>query len=165
MSKQRRPMHALSIWQPFADYCAIGLKPLENRSWCPSVALLDQWVLIHAAKRVPKAEEIERAAEVCRDATGERGLLDPESFALGAVVGAARITGVVAQASTNLIDALQHRRTAELVHSPWFNGPFGWVLEDAVRFPAPIQVSGRQGIWIVPETYRIAIREQMKAVA
>ena len=161
----RKPMRALSLWQPWAEYCALGLKPIENRSWCPSLQLIGEWILLHAAKRVPKREELDRAAELCREATGEAGLTDPDALALGSLVGAARVTGVAARPDVALVDGFVHWKTAELVHSPWFSGPFGWVLEDAVRFPAPIQCNGRQGIWNVDERYRIAIREQMKAVA
>lgn len=51
-------------------------------------------------------------------------------------------------------------RVLEVVESssdPWFTGPLGWVLGDVIRLDEPVECSGRQGLWTVPEPKAIEV--------
>ena len=41
--------------------------------------------------------------------------------------------------------------------SPWFEGPFGWVLAETVVLPRPVPCGGSQGLWPLPEDVLAAV--------
>jgi len=42
---------ALTLWQPYASLCALGVKTIKTRSWPAPKALIGQRIAIHAATR------------------------------------------------------------------------------------------------------------------
>jgi hypothetical protein len=52
-------MRAISLWQPWASFIAIGVKPYETRSWSPPSRLIGQRIAIHAAKQRVDADDVE----------------------------------------------------------------------------------------------------------
>lgn len=103
-------MKALSIRQPWAWLIVNGIKPVENRTWHTPMR---GPILIHAGQQFDTdglAFVLERFPEL-------RARL-PGRFDLGGVVGAA-----------SLVDCVQQHP------SPWFFGPFGFVLADARPLP------------------------------
>jgi hypothetical protein len=112
-------MKALSIRQPWASLIVAGYKDIENRSWRTSYR---GPVLIHSAQRVADVtlEEIARRLKV---AIGPL----PNKLARGGIIGIAEIVDCVAAHT-----------------SPWFEGPFGFVLRDARKLsfrPMPGRLS------------------------
>ncbi len=121
-------MKALSIRQPWAWAIATGKKPVENRTWSTSFR---GPVLIHAGLRVDR--------EALRD--------DPWAFAgaeldmpTGGIVGVATIVDCV-----------------EWHASPWFTGPFGFVLTDARSLPF-VPCKGALGFFDVPPDVAARLR-------
>lgn len=111
--KLRRP--ALTIRQPYAWLIVAGLKPIENRTWSTT------WrgpLLIHAAVKLHdhSIEEIEQHYNVT---------VDRKALQFGGVIGQADLVDVVTGS----------------YRSKWFDGPFGWVLEN----PRPLPFRARRG--------------------
>jgi len=102
-------MKALSIRQPWAWLIAHGYKPVENRSWCTSYR---GPLYIHAGLRLDP--DLERIRAFC----SSLGIELPQDFDRG---------GLVAQ--VELVECVtQH-------YSPFFTGPYGFVLENARPIP------------------------------
>jgi len=121
------PRVALSIRQPYAHFTSQGWKDVENRTWKTSFR---GPVLIHASG---KPETLfDEDLEIIQRYHGVR--LDELSFdnaPLGGIVGVAEIVDCVTHSS-----------------SPWFCGPFGFVLRNARPLPF-VRMNGRLGIWKV----------------
>ena len=109
-------MLALSIRQPWAYMILNCGKDIENRTWSTRVR---GRVLIHAAKGMTMDEYYES----CLFAFG----IDPSiqeripflgEFERGGIVGSVEIVDCVTRSD-----------------SPWFEGPFGFVLRDPIALP------------------------------
>lgn len=110
------PEKALSIRQPWAFFIVHGFKPVENRSWRTHYR---GPVLIHAGTR--QADEFEGEDEFWPSVLGGRSFPDDattEHMPMGGIVGVADIVDCV-----------------EAHPSPWFFGPFGFVLANARPLP------------------------------
>ena len=104
---------ALSIKQPWAHLIAQGYKDIENRTWSTSYR---GWFYVHTGQE-PDRERYERAAYILEKVHNEQ--LPPlEEMRTGGIVGMAR-----------LVDVRQFHT------SPWHEGPYGFVLEDAIPVP------------------------------
>jgi hypothetical protein len=120
-----REIRCLSLRQPWAWLVAEGYKDVENRTWPTRYRGL---LAIHAARRVHEDY-----------ATGSRfpipiGLTVPAPNAI-------ERGGLVAVA--DLFDCV----TAS--ESPWFGGPYGFVLRNVRRLPF-LPMPGRLGIFVLP---------------
>jgi hypothetical protein len=100
-------MRTLSIRQPFAALIAAGIKDVENRSWATSYR---GRILIHAGLARPSADLL---AEIEEDF----GIKIP-SLLYGGIIGTAEIVDCVSRSK-----------------SPWFCGPFGFVLANPRPLP------------------------------
>jgi hypothetical protein len=119
---------ALSLRQPWAWLVAAGHKDVENRTWATRFR---GEFLLHAAKTFDHAgyERVLRETHLVLPAPGE--------FERGGIVGTAELVDCVTRHD-----------------SPWFWGPYGFVLRNArplpfqpLRgmpgfFPAPVTVDG-----------------------
>jgi len=124
---------ALSIRQPWASLILLAGKDIENRTWETKVR---GRILIHAAKGMTKREYLD-----AMDFADANGLLRIghllDSFELdnlprGGIIG-----------SVNLVDCVYQS------DSPWFQGPYGFVLSD----PKPLSFTpfkGQLGFFDVP---------------
>lgn len=100
-------LQALSIQQPFAWLIAHGFKDIENRTWKSRHTGL---FAIHASAKIDKA-----GLAFVRANFPQIVMPDFERVGMrGAIVGVANLTGCV-----------------ESSPSPWFFGPYGFVLTDA----------------------------------
>ena len=124
-------MKTLSIQQPWAWAIVHGFKDIENRTW---LTFYRGPLLIHAGKK----EDTESVEYVIREVAFQTG--DLPGLVLqdynrqghrGAVVGHARLSDCVSA----------HR-------SKWFEGPWGFVLEDAKPLQ-PHPCKGRLGLFDV----------------
>lgn len=121
-------MKVLSIRQPWAALILAdkpGWKNIENRSWYTAYR---GWIRIHAAKTPSPRSDFDAAHEMARAA---KLLIPIDGIRLryGGIIGMARLVGVVRQHC-----------------SPWFVGPYGFVLEDP--YPLPFEpCQGQKGLW------------------
>ena len=113
---------ALSIRQPWAELIVRGVKDIENRTWRTHYR---GPVLIHASLKYE--HDISDAARDYCDRLRNNGVL----FACGGIIGVAEIVDCVTS-----------------YPSPWFEGPFGFVLANAR--PLPFRpLSGRLNLFEV----------------
>lgn len=129
------PVFALSIRQPYAEAIVTGIKDIENRTW--PVRFRGR-IFVHAAK-APSWDAFEYYPEL------EAVFPASYEYPLGAIVGEVDITDCV-----------------ELSSSRWFAGPFGFVLRNAVRYDEPVAVSGKLGLWRVPDNVRCELADQRR---
>ena len=115
----------LTVRQPWAWAIAHAGKDTENRSW---MTRYRGPILIHASKRVPAPIEFGDLFALLDDTAASE--LDRAELNYGAIVASARLADVVRESG-----------------SPWFVGPFGWVLTDVRPLERPIVRPGRQGIY------------------
>lgn len=123
----REILRALSVQQPWAWAIVNGHKPVENRGW--STGYRGE-LLIHAGKTF----DLEGYGWLLRSGLLEhvptRAELD-----LGGIVGQTRIIDCVDQ-----------------MDSPWFFGPFGFVLDPSASRPLPFRpLRGHLGFFDVPQ--------------
>lgn len=104
-------MKALSILQPWAWLIANGHKDIENRVWPTRYRGA---FLIHAGKRWGEEQRDDLAW--IREEFPQIEM--PATFDLGGLVGQAR-----------LLDCVEYSA------SPWFNGPYGFVIGAAAPLP------------------------------
>jgi hypothetical protein len=116
-------MKTLSVRQPYAWLIVAGFKTIENRTWRTNYRRPLQ---IHASKTLDASEiaKIEAAFGV---------VIDRSALHRGGIVGRVTLVDVVTSSS-----------------SPWFTGPFGWVLASPrmLRF-TPWR--GARGLFDTPE--------------
>lgn len=106
------PNIALSIRQPWAWLITAGHKDIENRTWATKFR---GPVLIHAGKGMTRVEY-----DNCDWTSRDLGVCLPHFLALqrGGIVGMAEIVDCV-----------------ESSDSPWFTGPYGFVIRNARPLP------------------------------
>jgi hypothetical protein len=100
-------MRALSIRQPWASLIVAGCKDVENRTWRTSVR---GRILVHAGLALDRAG-LEFAAKLGIE-------IDPATLDRGGVIG-----------SVEIVDCVDYSE------SPWFFGPFGFLLRSPQRLP------------------------------
>lgn len=105
---------AISIRQPWAWLIIHAAKDIENRTW---PTRFRGNVFIHASKGMTRSE-YDEACAVAGDVDGTICIPAFESLPRGGIVGKMRIAGCVTQSG-----------------SPWFFGPFGFVIEAATSLP------------------------------
>lgn len=132
------PRWALSIRQPWCWLILTGGKDVENRTWATGFR---GRVLLHAAK-LPATN-----APVLAHELGKAGFPVPRDLPAGGVVGVVRITGCV---------------TAH--ESPWFDGPYGFTLEEPAALPF-VAVRGAVGFFRIPDSVRLALAGQQSPAA
>ena len=130
---------ALSIRQPWASLILLAGKDIENRTWSTQVR---GRVLIHAAKGMTKAEYTDAlnfASAIDPDLVRQlvaTNQLGPNDLQRGGIIG-----------SVDLVDTVLGRRFCK---SPWFQGPWGFVLAEPQPLPF-VPIKGRLGFFDVPE--------------
>lgn len=144
------PEAALSVRLPWTIWLAAGVKPVENRGR----KLTTQWiarhpgpVFLHAGVWWDEreiAETIEEFGPIAARAGFKTPPLAEIKSLRGCLIGAARIVGCV-----------------EAMDSPWFFGPFGWVMSDPVLLKTPVRCAGALSFFEVPEPIRRAVRDEI----
>jgi len=121
-------MKALSIRQPWAWLIAAGYKDVENRSW---PTRFRGRIYIHSGKILDRTALLElrsgksNVSHNCRDALSQE-----ESWTRGAIIGEVDIVDCVTQSS-----------------SPWFTGPYGFLLRNPLLYERPIMCPGKLGLF------------------
>lgn len=125
-------MLALSIRQPWANLILLAGKDIENRAWPTNVR---GRILIHASKGCTR-QEFADAIEFAQSCIRRRIVADLATIPRGGIVGSVEIVDCVSSSD-----------------SPWFVGPFGFVLRDPQPLPLPpLPWRGQLGLFDVPET-------------
>lgn len=121
---------ALSIRQPWASLIVLYGKDVENRNW---MTARRGRVLIHAAsKRCPRYEWRE-TIHFAQSVLGKFIHLDPTTIPYGGIIGGVEIVDCVRESE-----------------SPWFCGPYGFVLRGAESLPF-MPLRGQLGFFAVPD--------------
>jgi hypothetical protein len=126
-------MKAITIKNPWAELIVHAGKNIENRTWPTSYRGL---IFIHASKKLDP-DEIGDAVYFC-DAMGIKSdavtrILSPNhGYECGGIIGQAMLVDCVSSST-----------------SPWFSGPFGFVLEEIKPVPF-IPCRGSLGLWEPP---------------
>lgn len=122
-------MKALSVKQPWASLIVSGAKDIENRTRCLPLAFeIPQRIYVHASLKDDQGAMQDRDLLTLM-------VISPDSFPRGAIIGAVTIVGCI------------HANSA----SKWFEGPHGFMLEDAVKYETPIPCKGALGFWTPPD--------------
>jgi hypothetical protein len=121
-------MKALSIRQPWAELIVAGLKDIENRMWPTDYR---GPVLIHAGMKI---EPIDADLREWIKRISGFDLPQAGDLPRGGIVGQVEIVDLVQSSA-----------------SPWFSGPYGFVLANARRLPFR-SMPGQPGIFDVPES-------------
>ena len=120
---------AISLWQPWASFIAIGVKPYETRHWRAPPRFIGQTIAIHAAKRKPERDDI----EWWRRVSGTK--LD---LPLGGFV-----------CTVTLREVLRAEDVPFDEFGDYARGRFAWRLTNPVPIQPIIPAIGRQGFWNV----------------
>jgi hypothetical protein len=152
-------MRVITLWQPYASLIAWGLKRFETRSWEPTPNQLppDAPLLIHAAKRKPKAFEkrlmqsgglIENALISKNGVTRDEARQMIDNIPYGAIVAATRFVDVhptegIREGLTGMERAFGNYKT----------GRFAWELCLLSTPPHPIEATGGRQIWYWNPTF------------
>lgn len=144
-----KPLHTLSIRQPWAQLVVDGHKNVENRSWDPPRRFIGQRIRIHAGKQ-RDAEGLQEAVDLWDYLLVNEGDHDAANRMRAARQAAAAMlerppvhTGALLGEAT-LAKVVQHAT------SPWFFGPYGFVLTDPVAYKHPVRCRGRLGFFVTP---------------
>ncbi|KKL24707.1 hypothetical protein LCGC14_2412620 [marine sediment metagenome] len=125
-------MKALTLWQPWAWLIVAGHKDIENRGWKPGRRLeIGERFLVHAGKKIDW-DYSQKRSKAWPDAKLPE--LPVEAFIAGAIIGSVQYDGVV-----------------ESSESPWFFGPYGWLVSNPIKFEEPIPCRGHQMLWNAPD--------------
>jgi len=131
-------MKILSVRQPWAWLLFNG-KDIENRTWRTSYR---GPLLIHASLGKDPEDFMPRQREYIESA----GIVIPEDLPRGAIIGSVNLSGVAEAGDTT---------------SPWFEGPYGFKMEDAVEFEDPIQCRGQLGIRDVSDSLMARVSKML----
>lgn len=129
-------MKAISVRQPWPWAMFNAGKKIENRTWATHYR---GPILIHAAKGLTK-REYEDFAEWWNFSFPRRPL---QSYPLCPAMASLPRGGIVGRAK--LVDCVTKS------DSPWFFGPYGFVLEDVTPLPF-VPMKGDLGVFEVPES-------------
>jgi len=130
-------MKVLSVRQPWAYLIVAGYKDIENRTWYTGHR---GPLLIQASKGVDPDDFMPKQREYIESA----GIVIPEDLPRGAIVGSATLTNVYSDGRDEELQDLMFLRGQD--GNPWFEGPYGFEMADAVQFHQPIPYRGSLGI-------------------
>lgn len=149
-------MYAITLWQPYAQLIADGVKPYETRSWKPPRHLIGQRIAIHAAKRKVREHDYYNTPNgVSWQMYFHHGVNWHKTIPYGAVVATAMLVDVF-----HVKEVESHCLKVEVLASPGLHtsipiDPFGdyslgryvWSLIDIEKLVIPVEAKGAQGFW------------------
>jgi hypothetical protein len=177
--RQRRPLLALSVRQPYATALLYGTKDVENRDWRPDPQEHPTpfWILLHAGQKYyePEDQTIDECADDVREIwerdirTGRQSALLPTMPPLasqprGVALGLLRVSHILSPDEAVRIVPPDPPKIAEMDDygstSPWISGaPWCWIIDRKIPLPAPVSMRGRQGLFEPPPVIVAQARE------
>jgi activating signal cointegrator 1 len=141
---------AISLWQPWATFVALGLKKFETRSWSTPYR---GPLLIHAAKRPMTGIEKE-LVHYLKDEYGDLcACLNDAEFPLGALVASCQVFHCLESGKD--FDPLEVD-PLEYDLGNYEQGRFAWKLLN-IKAIKPIPFKGSQGFFYVPDNLLEAV--------
>lgn len=143
-------MKALSLWQPWAHFMALGLKTIETRHWNTNYR---GPLAIHASKRPLSSDEENLLAMLRADYDGfdfsEREMAFGALVAIVDFVECKRVEDV--RRGLYTYDEYGKPDGVELEYElgNYLDGRFAWLTRDLHRIETPIPFRGRQGLFTV----------------
>jgi hypothetical protein len=131
-------MRVISLWQPWAELVVRGLKQYETRSWKLDASAIGKTYAIHASKKAYQPGQYSQDFRTQMLMDG----VDSYSFSYGCVLGVVDIVECIT--TEEIVRKLSLR---EQLYGDFGAGRFAWRCENARRFPKPIEMTGRQGIF------------------
>lgn len=133
-------MKALSIRQPWASLIIDGVKDIENRTWRTKER---GRILVHASKTydyfaLAWITGNQRRRNLVR---GRWPTVEPQ----GALIGTVEVVECLSAAFYVGADISAPPVT------PWWTGPYGYVLAHPIKFEKPIPCRGQLGFWTPPK--------------
>lgn len=135
-----KPLACISLWAPWGNYCADGLKSVETRHWPTKFR---GRLAIHQAKTTKALAEVNQHL---RDA-GRTDLIGTypkqwKDWPLGCIVAVVEMVDCVP--TEEILDriSLQERGFGN-----YLPGRFAWVFKDVKKLDPPILCKGQQGFW------------------
>jgi hypothetical protein len=110
----------------------VAPKRIENRSWPPSLFMVECYLALHAAQGYSEDDR-----EWIADRTGLY-VPDRSEMPHSEIFAVCRVEGHVERADDKYLKPGQR---------PWFFGPYGWVLTDFVKLVEPVKCKGGQKLW------------------
>jgi hypothetical protein len=137
-------MNAISIREPWAWAILHAGKDVENRDW---PTRFRGTVAVHATKGLTRDEHLLASMQI-EETSGLRPPAFPMLKTRGFVVGLVDIIGCVDEHS-----------------SPWFQGEYGFLLENPRPLVRPVYCRGALGFWNLPPEVEALVREQLREAA
>lgn len=144
-------MRALTLHRPWPWAIVHAGKAIENRNWRPPHWLIGRPLAIHAGKAI----DLDAWGAMKAGDYGEPAEHVPEDHPLG-IVAVCTVKGWIHQEipgerlTWSTVGGLELREAFDLVNSPWWAGPYGWILRDVRAVDPPIACRGLQGLWLAP---------------
>lgn len=162
------PLVCLSVMQPWASLIiggtrALGVKPIENRTWKPSPMLIGRRIAIHASKKIDLEAFDELQDGACDFDRSEWPYATIKEFPIGAVIGIATLVRVHVGEPQGLIDPTYPAGLPDDCKR-WYGGPVGLELRDVVRLD-PVPCKGALGLWRMPGDVEQLVRAQIARAA
>lgn len=133
-------MKALTLRHPWAFAICYWGKRIENRSWRPQTELrIGHRFAIHGGRAPAGVDNVRYVIETGKELVKKFGLppgfsdLTGNDIVRSGIVATAVLKDVVTRSD-----------------DPWFEGKYGWVLDEVIVLPEPIRCPGAQGLWTVP---------------
>lgn len=156
-------MRAVTLRRPWAGAVAHLGKRIENRSR-PCPGLVGERIAIHAGKGHDGEVAVWTAHTAGTDNPGAD--LDAQGVvALATVVGWVDDRETMHPGELRHSASLTYTQALDVIVSPWWSGPCGWVLADVVALPAPVPCRGALGVWRLPPDVEAAVRAQLARAA
>lgn len=138
-------MYALTLRHPWPWAIAKLGKRIENRGWKPGPDLIGKRFALHGGAK-PKPTEFRIAESIAEDLAnfhdGIAQFRDGSSWIIEGIFAVVTVRQVLTQST-----------------DPWFQGPFGWLLEDVILLDHPIPCRGSQGFWRIPDRQQIVLNK------
>lgn len=131
-------MMCISLWQPWATLCVLGIKCNETRHWATKHR---GPLLIHAAKKPVVGYALDLHKDLMTRFNVKTGIL-----AYGAIVGQVELVNC---REVELVR--DHLLERELLCGNYGDGRFAWLFHSPKKFERPIPCRGFQRMWNVDE--------------
>ena len=141
-------MKALTLHQPWASLIGFGLKEFETR---PRNSKHRGPIAIHAGKTVNEQALLEVSVDwnnyITRPMSRRWSSIGAQDFHLGAIVAVAEMTDSIKMDEEFIASQTPLERSV----GDWEVGRYAYKLENIQALITPIQASGKQGLWNVPD--------------